>query len=230
MAAVCTQSGRQAVRQASVSTHSELLLPLVSECLAELGLRPGELSAVACGAGPGSFTGLRIGLSTAKGLCFALGLPLVMVSSLEALANRAMAGAGQRPVLAVLDAFRGQVFARLAAAEPRSAPLREVLARHPQLDGDAVWAPAALAAAVALLGSDLVVCGGGLDRYPSELGLPGSQRWDRDPAPHPLDVALLGARELAAGRQASLQRSVPNYICVSAPEEALLRAAGSGAG
>lgn len=219
------------MRQASVSTHSELLLPLVSECLAELGLKPGELSAVACGAGPGSFTGLRIGLSTAKGLCFALGLPLVMVSSLEALANRALTGDAQRrPVLAVLDAFRGQVFARLAVPQDQSATLREVLARHPQLDGDAVWTPAALAEAVAPLGSELVVCGGGLDRYPGELGLPGSLRWDRDPAPHPLDVALLGARELAAGRQASLQRSVPNYICVSAPEEALLRAAGSGAG
>lgn len=227
------------MRRHSVSTHSELLLPLIAECLGELGMQAGELSAVACGAGPGSFTGLRIGLSTAKGLCFALGLPLLLVSSLEALAHRALSEAAQsppRPVLAVLDAFRGQVFARLCVPEQaRTATLSERLASHPQLAGDAVWAPAALAEAVASLGlgQDLLLCGGGLDRYPRELlaGLPEAVRWDDDPAPHPLDVAQLGARELRAGRQAPLQSSVPNYICVSAPEEALLRmAAGSGAG
>ena len=68
---------------------------------------PRDVDVVACGAGPGSFTGLRIGLATAKGLCFALDRPLVMVSSLAALAARAPDGR----VCATLDAFKGEVYA-----------------------------------------------------------------------------------------------------------------------
>ena len=105
---------RAAVRRHGVSTHSEMLLPLIAETLGELSLPPRALTGVVCGAGPGSFTGLRIGIATAKGLCFALTVPLVLVSSLHALGEAALGRSGsQRPVLATLNAFRGQVFARL---------------------------------------------------------------------------------------------------------------------
>ena len=74
---------------------------------------------MALGAGPGSFTGLRIGCATAKGFCYALSIPLVMVSSLRALAEPYR---GRGSVLAALDAFRGQVYAQLvpiSLASPR---------------------------------------------------------------------------------------------------------------
>src|SRR5438270_5446530 len=96
-----------AERERVVTTHSESLLVLVDECLRAADLRPADVDVVACGAGPGSFTGLRIGLATAKGLCFALGRPLALVSSLEALAARAPDG----PACAIIDAYKCEVFA-----------------------------------------------------------------------------------------------------------------------
>ena len=114
--------------EARAETHSEKLLPLVDDVLRRAGLRPADLDAIACGAGPGSFTGLRIGLATAKGLCTALGCPLHLVSSLAALAKDAgVVG----PVLAVLDARRKEVFAGLYG---------------PGAKDEAVLAPADLAA------------------------------------------------------------------------------------
>src|SRR4051812_6985793 len=88
-------------RHAAATQTSEALLPLVDEVLREAGLAPTQLDALACGAGPGSFTGLRIGLATAKGLCFALGKPLLAVSSLAALALEAPFAPGEL-VLALL--------------------------------------------------------------------------------------------------------------------------------
>jgi tRNA threonylcarbamoyladenosine biosynthesis protein TsaB len=111
-ATVAITDGRRllAEGQREVTTHSEGLLPLIDELLGEAGLAPAALGAVVCGRGPGSFTGLRIGLATAKGLCLAAGVPLVCGSSLAPLAAAAGAGARQA-VVAVLDARRGEVYA-----------------------------------------------------------------------------------------------------------------------
>lgn len=87
-------------------SHSETLLPLVRELLAEAGVRVGQLDAIAFGVGPGAFTGLRVACGAAQGLAVAASLPLVPVTSLEAIA--ALAG-GER-VLALLDARMGEVY------------------------------------------------------------------------------------------------------------------------
>ena len=86
--------------------HSETLLPLVRELLAEAAVTVGQLDAIAFGAGPGAFTGLRIACGVAQGLAVAAGVPVVPVSSLETLA--AMSGAER--VLAMLDARMGEVY------------------------------------------------------------------------------------------------------------------------
>ena len=86
--------------------HSETLLPLVRELLAGAGVTVGQLDAIAFGAGPGAFTGLRIACGVAQGLAVAAGVPVVPVSSLETLA--AMSGADY--VLAMLDARMGEVY------------------------------------------------------------------------------------------------------------------------
>ena len=95
-------------------THAERLLPLVAETLRTLGLRPADLDGVAASAGPGSFTGLRIGLAVAKGLAFALGKPLCGVGTLEALAHN-FTPTGNL-VSPLLDARHGEVYAALYRA------------------------------------------------------------------------------------------------------------------
>src|SRR5215203_5491452 len=64
-------------------SHASQLAPLIQDVLSLASLKPADISAVAVSAGPGSYTGLRIGASTAKGLCFALNIPLIAVPTLE---------------------------------------------------------------------------------------------------------------------------------------------------
>jgi tRNA threonylcarbamoyladenosine biosynthesis protein TsaB len=96
--------------------HAERMLPLVNSVLAEAGWGRGSLDRVAAGIGPGSFTGLRVGLALAQGLALGLGRPLVGVPSLRSMARavpRTVPGAR----CAVIDARRGEVFCALYGAE-----------------------------------------------------------------------------------------------------------------
>ncbi len=68
--------------------HARMLAVYIDEVLREASIAASALDAVAVSAGPGSYTGLRIGVSTAKGLCYALGIPLIAIGSLEALARQ----------------------------------------------------------------------------------------------------------------------------------------------
>ena len=90
--------------------HTERLLPGLEWIFTELGIEPKELGAIVVGIGPGSFTGLRVGLSTAKGLALSLGIPILGISSLKTLAYAVRFYPGT--ILAVLDARKSQVFAQ----------------------------------------------------------------------------------------------------------------------
>ena len=89
--------------------HSPALLPLADRLLSELGLAARDLELVVCSVGPGSFTGIRIGLATAKGIAFATGCPLVGVTTLDALALPWTGFPGS--VWAVIDARKGRWYA-----------------------------------------------------------------------------------------------------------------------
>jgi len=91
------------------ASHAVSLLPLIDSVLAAAAVQVDELDAVAVSAGPGSFTGLRVGLSIAKGLTYATGARLVTVPTLEALARAVPAG--DEPVCALLDARKGELYA-----------------------------------------------------------------------------------------------------------------------
>ena len=77
---------RRAAREATAERHSSNLLRLCDEVLREAGVGPAALDAIACGAGPGSFTGLRVGLAVGKGLALPTERPFFLISSLAALA------------------------------------------------------------------------------------------------------------------------------------------------
>lgn len=125
--ALCRGEAVLAEAEGLVTTHSEGLMAQIDAVLREAGVAARDVTAVVCGLGPGSFTGLRIGLATAKGLCFAAGRPLIGLSSLLPLGLAARAfldGEGLLPdllVAAVLDARRTQVFCGLfRGGEPAS--------------------------------------------------------------------------------------------------------------
>ncbi|HYE56861.1 MAG TPA: tRNA (adenosine(37)-N6)-threonylcarbamoyltransferase complex dimerization subunit type 1 TsaB, partial [Rhodothermales bacterium] len=94
--------------------HGAKLVPLVDAALTMLDATPQDLHAVAVSAGPGSYTGLRIGASTAKGYGAALGLPLVPVPTLDAIALGALAAVAEgEELLVALPSRRGEVYAGL---------------------------------------------------------------------------------------------------------------------
>ncbi len=104
--------------------HGAGLVPSIRDLLRSAGLRPADLAAIGVGLGPGSFTGLRIGLAAAKTLAYAVGCPLYGLDSLEAIAGNAPADALK--VAAVLDAQRGDLFAADFARDNPGGPLRRV--------------------------------------------------------------------------------------------------------
>ncbi|HOP12268.1 MAG TPA: tRNA (adenosine(37)-N6)-threonylcarbamoyltransferase complex dimerization subunit type 1 TsaB [Oscillospiraceae bacterium] len=120
-------------------THSQTLMLMVAECLTECGLTMKQIDAVAVTVGPGSFTGVRIGISTAKGLAMGADIGVIPVSSLAALAEN---GAGEETLICpVFDARCGQVYNALFNGFERLTPdraltivqLREELTGKPVL-------------------------------------------------------------------------------------------------
>ena len=93
------------------NTHSEVLLPMIKACLDSVKLAAADMDAFACSSGPGSFTGVRIGAATVKGLAFGTDKPCIGVSSLEALAENLSGANGI--VCPAMNARRGQVYAAL---------------------------------------------------------------------------------------------------------------------
>jgi tRNA threonylcarbamoyladenosine biosynthesis protein TsaB len=149
------------LREKTAARHSANLLALCDEILREAAVVTDDLRAIACGAGPGSFTGLRVGLAVAKGLALPSALPLVLLSSLDALAcDLAAASPSARLLLPCIDAGKGQVYARLYDVTSGTVPF----ARG---EGDWVLAPDALCALAAegAAGVSLLAGGTGVDRY-----------------------------------------------------------------
>ena len=136
--------------------HARELMPAVATVLEDAGLEAADLDAIAVGVAPGSFTGLRIGVTSARALARAAGLELRPVSSLEALAAGIPAG----PRLAVLDAKRGEVFAALYEDDRRA--VEPFVAR-----------PEELAERVGATGKSLLAAGDGSLRFRSVLEAAG---------------------------------------------------------
>jgi tRNA threonylcarbamoyladenosine biosynthesis protein TsaB len=186
--------------------HSANLLPLCDQALVQAGVGVADLGGVACGRGPGSFTGLRVGLAVAKGLALPFDLPLVLVSSLAALA-RDLGHAVPSAVLApCLDAGKGEIYGQIFRLE-HDVPVA-LSAEQRLLPADY----AALVKEVAGL-SAAAVGGPGLDRYAEvfaqTLGPVGLQR--AVPGPSAESVGALGLARLGRGERDDLETAVPSY-------------------
>ncbi len=149
--------------------HAETLLPAIDRCLEQAGGSLADVDGYAVSIGPGSFTGLRVGLATAKGLAFATGAWIVGVPTLAAYASACGTdcGAAGAPVWVCLDARKGEVYSALFVVHAD---------RVERLLDDAVEGPAAAAARVracleahrARAWSTLRVVGDGTERYAGE--------------------------------------------------------------
>ncbi len=92
-------------------SHAEKLHVFIEEILAETNLTFNDLAAIAISQGPGSYTGLRIGVSAAKGLCYALNLPLIAVDTLQSIANQVVVNQGY--IIPMIDARRMEVYSAI---------------------------------------------------------------------------------------------------------------------
>ena len=189
-------------------SHAKSLPGLVARALAEAGVELGGLHAVAVSIGPGSFTGLRIGLGWAKGVAFAARIPLVTVPTLEALAWAADAAAGEQ-VCAALDARKGEVYAALFAATA-AGPRR--------LSEDLALRPVDLAAR---LERPCVLVGDAGSVYGDVLGARATIRPFATHHPRGGIVARLGWQRLLAGAAANPGEVEPVYV--RPPEAELVR-------
>jgi tRNA threonylcarbamoyladenosine biosynthesis protein TsaB len=204
-ASVALVRGRSCLGERALAREravSEQLLPAIDALLGAAGFGLEDVDAFALSIGPGSFTGLRVGVATVKGLAFASGLPAVAVPTLEALAFGAPAGEG--PVVALLDAQRGEVYG--AAFERVPGGLRPSLP-------EGLYGVADLCARLPRRGT-FVGDGATLHdealraRLGDAIRLAGAVH----PAPRARDVGDLAERLLAAGRGLDPARLALRYV------------------
>jgi tRNA threonylcarbamoyladenosine biosynthesis protein TsaB len=127
--------------------HAEALMPLIARVIRESGIEFGDLDRIAVTTGPGSFTGLRVGLSAARGIALAANKPVVGLTTLTAYAAPVVSQNAEQPVISAIDARHDHVYFQAVSGDggslirPRVAPIEEALgaARFgaPHLVGDA---------------------------------------------------------------------------------------------
>jgi tRNA threonylcarbamoyladenosine biosynthesis protein TsaB len=169
--------------------HAERILGMVDAVLAEGGVELSMLDGIAASIGPGAFTGVRVSVAVAQGLAFGADLPVIAVSTLEALAYQAIRG-GAAHALACLDARMGEVYWGCFAADSGGLVATSAARVGPP---DSVALPAA---GVVYRG-----IGRGFAAYPALAALPGLQQGpqDREALPDAREFAALGAWRLGRG-------------------------------
>jgi tRNA threonylcarbamoyladenosine biosynthesis protein TsaB len=186
----------------SQGTYLTRLLPGVQALLRDTGRELSDLGAIAVSRGPGNFTGLRIGLATAKCLAWSLGCPLVPVSTLEVLAAQFPCQA--QPIGVLLDAKRGEVFWGLFQCQEDQPRALEGPSRLP-----VAALPPRLQPPMMLTGPGLQVYGDFLqDLIPPGISLAPAEMC----FPRAATLARLARRRLAAGRTAAPEQLVPTYL------------------
>jgi len=167
--------------QAMKRGHAEALMPLIARVMKESGTAFNALDRIAATTGPGSFTGLRVGLSAARGIALAAGKPVVGVTTLTAYAAPVVSESGEQPIVSAIDARHDHVYLQVVSGNggplvtPRVAPISEAL-------------QAAQFGAPHLVGNAAKILA---DRWPADAPTPASV--DPQAAPDIVWVAWLGA-------------------------------------
>ena len=198
--------------------HAERLLPMANELLAEAGLAPGALQAVAFGQGPGGFTGLRVACGVAQGMAMGLGIPVLPVVSHQAVAAQA-GGVPDDAIVVALDARMNEVY--LAVYRPVAGA-----------DGESVWetlqAPLLIAAAEVVpwtahhlpawsraAGRALqpLLAGDAWDAYAADMSIPaGWRRAGEAQRPEAASVARLARQAWSRGEAVAPEQAAPLYV------------------
>ena len=184
---------------ASVQTHSQNLLPMVQSLLAEAGIRLSDCDAIAFGAGPGSFTGVRTACGVVQGLAFGAGLPVAPVGTLDAMAEACREKTGADDVLCVLDARMGEVY--WAQFRHGADGWQTVVA--PRLSSPADVAPS----------GPVRACGNGLAAYADAFsGRDFAADGDAAIMPHAAQIATLARLAVARGDTLDASAAQPVYL------------------
>lgn len=175
-------------------SNSETLLPLVQSTLGEAGLDFADLHGIAFGAGPGSFTGLRVSCGVAQGLAFARDIPLLGIGTLDAMAHFT----GGERVAVALDARMGEVYFGLFERGELLAPIGVYPPDAVPLPENAGW----------------LACGNGLAAYPAlrERLLPVVESWQNDLMPSAEAVLRLAVPRFERGERIDPADAIPFYV------------------
>jgi tRNA threonylcarbamoyladenosine biosynthesis protein TsaB len=197
----------------SDTTHSRRLLGSIEKLLEKGGIGLNELSAIAVGLGPGSFTGLRIGMATAKGLCHGLGIPLLGISSLDAIGCQVRS---DKLICAVLDARKKEVYSCFYRYSGQSFAKR---CSEPM-----VLAPRQLAESI---NEPVIMAGDGVDVYSTVFAEVLGNRLEKAGAeatfPAADVIGFLAEEQRVAENFLDLAEAVPTYIRSSDAELSLKR-------
>jgi len=183
-AAVLDTAQNRLIAQESLAMkrgHAEALMPLIARVMKESGIAFASLDRIAATTGPGSFTGLRVGLSAARGIALAAGKPVVGVTTLTAYAAPVVSENGEPPIISAIDARHDHVYLQVVSGNggslvtPRVAPVTEAL------DAARFGAPYLVGNAARILA----------ERWPSDA--PPPVKVDPQAAPDIAWVAWLGA-------------------------------------
>lgn len=161
--------------------HAEALMPLIARVMKASGIGFAALDRIAATTGPGSFTGLRVGLSAARGIALAAGKPVVGVTTLTAFAAPIVGGDAAHPVVAAIDARHDHVYFQAMAGDGRSMIKPKVAPIEEAIDAARFDAPHLVGNAAKILA----------ERWPADA--PPPFRVDQQPAPDIIWVAWLGA-------------------------------------
>ncbi|MFQ1741522.1 tRNA (adenosine(37)-N6)-threonylcarbamoyltransferase complex dimerization subunit type 1 TsaB [Aeromonas sp. 600774] len=184
--------------------HTRKILPMVQAVLEDAGISLSDLDAIAFGRGPGSFTGVRIGISVAQGLAFGAGVPLIGISTLAAMAQGAYRLDDAQQVLTAIDARMNEVyFGRYELIDGRM-----------QLVGDEVVSePAALVEVRGKLAGPVTCVGTGFETYGETLsGLADELAVSQVRFPAAEDMLPLARAAWLAGEAVPVEQATPVYL------------------